>query len=103
MEKSPELYVTILGILKAGGAWCPIDTLSPNTRRRDLITRTGAKMLLVARPAVQIDSEGVPSGVLIVDITAPELKGLTFRVFSTRTSLQTSDDIASLLWTSGTT
>ncbi|KAI4158074.1 MAG: hypothetical protein LQ342_007780 [Letrouitia transgressa] len=93
MEKRPELYVAVLGILKAGGAWCPIDPSFPPRRRRDLVARTAAKVLIVA--GSEIDTEGVTA----IDITT--LNGTN----GVRTSRADADgtSLAYLIWTSGTT
>ncbi|KAE8356002.1 hypothetical protein BDV28DRAFT_145645 [Aspergillus coremiiformis] len=106
IEKSPAMYVAILGILKAGGAWCPIDTLSPAQRRHDLISRTGAKVLLVSSADGGQPEGSIPAGVNLVDVnqftanafTAPN--GLERHNTKERTS---PDDMAYLIWTSGTT
>ncbi|KAL9044907.1 MAG: hypothetical protein Q9214_001990, partial [Letrouitia sp. 1 TL-2023] len=93
MEKRPELYIAVLGILKAGGAWCPIDPSFPPRRRRDLVARTAAKILIVA--GSEIDTEGVTA----IDITT--LDGAN----GVRTSRADADitSLAYLIWTSGTT
>lgn len=69
MERRPELYVAVLGIPKAGAAWCPIDPTFPTRRRYDLVARTGARMLIVAEQKL---ADGVPHGVLTVDIACVE-------------------------------
>ena len=61
MERCPELYVAILGILKAGGAWCPIDASFPARRRHDLIARTGARVLVIAEQKLEDNLKGIPS------------------------------------------
>lgn len=97
MERRPELYVAILGILKAGGAWCPIDASFPARRRHDLIARTGARMLVVADQKPTNSIEGIPVGVVTVDITC--LKD-TDRVEIPGANM---GSLAYLIWTSGTT
>ena len=99
MERCPSLYIAILGVLKAGGAWCPIDASFPAHRRHDLIARTGAAMLIVAGSKVTHNVDGIPHGVIPVDITqlansSTERDG--------RPS-PTPYNLAYLIWTSGTT
>ncbi|MCJ1238634.1 hypothetical protein MMC14_006624 [Varicellaria rhodocarpa] len=106
MEKSPYLYVAILGIVKAGGAWCPIDTLSPANRRRELIARTGARILLAAQASSKIDSKSLPEGVTVVDVTNIKTASPSYEPSASTTSRETpaqSSDMAYLIWTSGTT
>ena len=99
MAKRPELYVAILGILKTGGAWCPIDPSFPARRRRDLIARTGARILVVAEQTSVDDSNGIPQGVITVDIARlPESVPERDTVSGMKIG-----SLAYLIWTSGTT
>ncbi|ODQ55921.1 hypothetical protein SAICODRAFT_153898 [Saitoella complicata NRRL Y-17804] len=43
MEKSPQLYICILGILKAGAAFTPLDTSAPIDRKVFMITELEAR------------------------------------------------------------
>lgn len=97
MERCPELYVAVLGILKTGGAWCPIDVSFPARRRHDLIARTGARMVVVAEQKLPQTNAGIPKGVIAVDITRIRDTG---RV---EAPLATTGGLAYLIWTSGTT
>ncbi|KAF7889090.1 hypothetical protein EAF00_009390 [Botryotinia globosa] len=106
MYKSPELYVAILGILKAGGAWCPIDPTFPASRRHNLIVRTDAKMLLVANDTVSQDAQAIPQGVVLIDISENNATNSTFSFDETEPSslpIIRSNSMAYLIWTSGTT
>ena len=99
MAKRPELYVAILGVLKAGGAWCPIDPSFPARRRHDLIARTGARILVVDEQSSVISSNGMPQGVITVDIAClPESVLERDTVSNTKRG-----SLAYLIWTSGTT
>ncbi|KAF5856241.1 hypothetical protein ETB97_007674 [Aspergillus alliaceus] len=106
IEKSPAMYVAILGILKAGGAWCPIDTFSPAQRRHDLIARTGARILLVSNIDGGQPEGSVPAGVDVVDVGQFAANDST--VLDSVRGLDTRqrtcpDGTAYLIWTSGTT
>lgn len=99
MAKRPELYIAVLGILKTGGAWCPIDPSFPARRRHDLIARTGARILVVGGQISVDSSNGIPQGVITVDIASlprsvPEC--------DTASSMKRGS-LAYLIWTSGTT
>ena len=99
MEKCPELYVAILGILKTGGAWCPIDASFPARRRHDLIARTGAQMLVVAEHELADSIEGIPEGIDTINITC--LEGpVADCVVPSHIKM---GSLAYLIWTSGTT
>lgn len=100
MKRRPELYVAILGILKAGGAWCPIDASFPARRRHDLITRTGARMLVVAGQKSADKTKGIPQGVVTVDINNLEDTVVTD---GAEIASAKRGSLAYLIWTSGTT
>src|SRR6185436_4659427 len=48
MERSVEMVVGLLGILKAGAAYLPIDPLNPRERQEFLLDDGGASILLTA-------------------------------------------------------
>ncbi|KAB2572383.1 Nonribosomal peptide synthetase 2 [Lasiodiplodia theobromae] len=110
LEKSPALYVALLGILKAGGAWCPVDPFFPARRRHDLILRTQAPMVVVDAGKPDL-ADGIPRGVRKIEVNTlgewtdpPALPGLTAEDAAATSLLQASpDDPAYLIWTSGTT
>lgn len=99
MNRRPELYVAILGILKAGGAWCPIDPSFPGRRRHDLIARTCTKVMMVAEEEIVEDKVGIPEGITIIDITQ---LGKT-SPSPCQTLKPNPSSLAYLVWTSGTT
>lgn len=112
MQRSVELYVSILAILKSGSAWSPIDETSPIQRRTSLIARTQGKVLLtttdsfsLVEPCLSHDSlAGVR--VILVD---QYMNNKTSVRAEPRRSIQITQsgiegqDLAYLLWTSGTT
>lgn len=106
MEKCPELYIAVLGVLKAGGAWCPVDPYSPPARQHDIIDRAGASLVLVAHSTSGLARDAVPDGVAAMDITScwsrrPRNETSTSHDFL-RSDIKPSH-IAYLIFTSGTT
>ncbi|KAL9136511.1 MAG: hypothetical protein Q9175_002274, partial [Cornicularia normoerica] len=99
MERRPELYVAILGVLKTGGAWCPIDVSFPARRRHDLIARTGARILVVAEQKPADSTESIPQGIVVIDVTSRE-DIVADRI---ETPSAKMGSLAYLIWTSGTT
>nr|AFD36451.1 ferrirhodin synthetase [Fusarium sacchari] len=104
IEKSPALYVAILGTLKAGAAWCPIDVFSPAQRRQELIVRTERQLVLVS----SADSTGMegalPDGVIPIDVlpfTRKSKYDVNFQANEPRNTDPTK--VAYMIWTSGTT
>ncbi|MDA0322658.1 MAG: amino acid adenylation domain-containing protein [Verrucomicrobia bacterium] len=53
LERSPELVTAIIGILKAGAAWLPIDVDAPQTRRDLIIAESQASLLVERDPATE--------------------------------------------------
>ncbi|KAL1744044.1 putative peptide synthetase [Schizophyllum fasciatum] len=101
MEKSPELYVAILGVLKAGGAWCPVDAQAPEVRKKDLFVRAGGPVVLVRNAAGFEEHCAALSG----DLQMLALDDLKINQQSKeKPSVRTTvEDLAYLIWTSGTT
>ena len=59
VERSFEMVIAILGILKSGGAYLPIDSKYPKERIKFMLEDSGAKVLLMHRLTVdQIEFEG---------------------------------------------
>ncbi|NOQ28124.1 MAG: amino acid adenylation domain-containing protein, partial [Bacteroidales bacterium] len=95
-SRSSEMIIGILGILKTGGAYVPIDPAYPKERVNQLIEDSGIKILLSTE---QIDFECNLSGE-IINISALEIKES-----STDLSLPSisSSNIAYVMYTSGST
>ncbi|MEU5690129.1 amino acid adenylation domain-containing protein, partial [Streptomyces venezuelae] len=49
MERSPELVVALLGILKAGAAYAPLHESYPDERMREVLAGSGARVLVTDR------------------------------------------------------
>jgi amino acid adenylation domain-containing protein len=65
-ERSMEMIVGILGILKAGAAYMPIDTADPAARWHGLLESAGVQFLVSdGRP-----EEDAPEGVALLDVNA---------------------------------
>ncbi|KAF9931446.1 hypothetical protein BGZ67_005312, partial [Mortierella alpina] len=100
-ERSIELAVTELAILKAGAAYVPIDTRTPADRMAYIASHTGAKLLVTGeRTNVSTQVEvsvlrfSVPQDGVIYEQDMPE---------PPRQPLKSSLDTAYVMFTSGTT
>lgn len=104
LRKSPAVYLGLLGILKAGGAWCPVDPDFPPNRRSSLVRRTGAPMVLVDVDT-EVDDSGIPDGIEVIRVSrlAEPSSDIPSRGFGRITPTTTPEDPAYLIWTSGTT
>lgn len=95
MRRTPELIAAILGVLRAGAAYVPIDPTAPDERNAAivedarpaavLLDDTGTTPLPVGVPVIRLPEAAVGSA----DLPAPPLPGL--------------DDPAYIIYTSGTT
>ncbi|MCB9252335.1 MAG: amino acid adenylation domain-containing protein [Flavobacteriales bacterium] len=61
MERGPEMIVAILGILKSGGAYVPIDPQYPQQRIDYMLKDTGAKKVLGSR--LTLEQTGIKGGI----------------------------------------
>ncbi|EFQ31398.1 amino acid adenylation domain-containing protein [Colletotrichum graminicola] len=68
VPQSPHLYIAILAILKAGGAFCPLNLDAPPERVRFILQDVSAKVVIVSRDMVsKIPADEPDRVVLIVD------------------------------------
>lgn len=109
IERSVDLYVSVLAVLKAGSAWCPIDLTSPVARRTSLIARTESKVLLtnteswsLVEPCIASESlKGMR--VIMVDQHSKTSSVKPKPRQGIQSGALSGNDLAYLLWTSGTT
>ena len=99
LERSLELVVALLGVLKAGGAYLPLDPAYPPERLDFMLRDAGASVLLTSEALRHCipDYEGE---MLCVGSTAAELAGQPDFPPATRT---TPDNLAYVIYTSGST
>ncbi len=66
MARSPDLVVSVLGVLKVGAAYVPLDPSYPAERLRYMIEDSGASVILTDRPVGEILPEtgarAIPAG-----------------------------------------
>ncbi|MEV4091071.1 amino acid adenylation domain-containing protein [Streptosporangium saharense] len=92
-SRSAATVAALLGVLAAGGTYCPVDPTYPEPRRRALLTAGGCRLLLTPDPDMP-----APSGVQV--LTLPEPGEAVPKALN---NLAKADDPAYILFTSGST
>ncbi len=111
LEKSPETYLSFIGVLKAGAAWCPIDTDWPASRRQALLAKSNAKVVLTHDDKISkqlqedLESEDVKSKGGMKAIRLDQLDKELQQVHDEPTTIRSRsiEQLAYMIWTSGTT
>ena len=91
----PEMLVAVLGVLKAGGAFLPIDPDYPAARKTHMLADSGTRVLLVLGQPPEITAD-----VERIDLADPAI----YAGHSDRPSVGVErDDLAYVIYTSGST
>ncbi|WP_162562120.1 AMP-binding protein, partial [Mycolicibacterium hassiacum] len=97
LERSAEAVAAILGVLKAGAVYVPIDPVVPDARIGFIVHDATPKVVVSARELTgRIAGFGVP----VIDVTDP---GLARCPATAPTVSVAPDDLAHIIYTSGTT
>ncbi|MDF0668418.1 MAG: amino acid adenylation domain-containing protein [Nitrospira sp.] len=99
MERSLEMVAGLLGILKAGAAYVPMDPLYPRERLRFMIEDSGAQLVLTQQQFLdKFQNRTVP--IIALDESWPSVAALSDIDSRWHT---TPENLAYILYTSGTT
>ncbi|MGY4478418.1 non-ribosomal peptide synthetase [Bradyrhizobium sp. USDA 3364] len=105
MEHSIEVVVAILGVLKSGAAYVPVDASTPQGRiatiLKDISNGTGGRipMVITQSPLQSI----VPAKLADVFLLDADFGSILHQPSSTRPSAAASDGVAYIIFTSGST
>lgn len=103
LDRSPEMLASILGVLKAGGAYLPIDSKYPSTRVLEMLEDARPVAILT----VSSLAKGLSSQLSQLSVTVLELDqlGMSERSVGVENSQLAADvdDLAYLMYTSGST
>jgi len=103
MDRSPEMLAAILGVLKAGGAYLPIDSTYPSTRVLEMLEDARPVAIVTTTPL----AEGLSDQFSRLSLTALKLDELFLSERSTEAKnpriAAGEDDLAYLMYTSGST
>jgi amino acid adenylation domain-containing protein len=101
VERGPDMVVALLGAMKAGGAYLPVDPAYPRDRRAYMLADSGAPVLLT-QSALVADLPEHAARVVLLD--GAEDAGLIARESDGDPSpLSGGDDLAYVIYTSGST
>jgi amino acid adenylation domain-containing protein len=99
MERTPELVVALLSVLKAGAAYVPLDTAWPAARLAFLLADTGAALVLTEQALAERVS-GVRADVVCVDRLSEEFERQSESNPATAVGVE---NLAYVIYTSGST
>nr|WP_253900126.1 non-ribosomal peptide synthetase [Corallococcus carmarthensis] len=100
VERSLDIVIGLLGILKAGGAWVPVDPLLPRERLAFMLEDSAAQVLVTQQPLVDRFPETLHARALCLD-TARD--ALAAEQTDAPVTGVTPANMAYLLYTSGST
>jgi len=98
MDRSPEMVVSLLGILKAGAAYVPLDPEYPKERIEFMLEDSSAKVLLTSKKYAHHFSSGAKE--ILIEDALSKLDAYTADEPNVKFS---SDELAYILYTSGST
>jgi amino acid adenylation domain-containing protein len=98
LERSAEMVIAILGVLKTGGAYVPLDPVYPKERLDFILGDAGVKVLLT-QERIALELTGFEARVICLDSE----RVLIAREKSSEKHPATPDDLAYVIYTSGST
>ena len=99
MERSVEMVVAVLGVLKAGAAYLPIDPAYPGERVRFMLEDAGAAVVLTTRATGAEHESSKAQVVRLADV----LQEITTEPEANPESVVKPDNLAYVIYTSGST
>ncbi|MBL9172290.1 MAG: amino acid adenylation domain-containing protein, partial [Verrucomicrobiales bacterium] len=99
LDRSPDLIAALLGVLKSGGAYLPLDPGFPPDRLAYMIEDSGASVI-ITEPDLQGRLPGNRAQTLLLGAHSPPLKGTDD---SNPELTATGSDLAYVIYTSGST
>ncbi len=102
LPRCAEVYIMMLGVLKAGGAYIPLDPEIPAERVNFIMEDSGAKVLVTSNEILERISNGLkPQPLFNIDEQWDSLKSLPDT--EPRVENRSPDNLCYIIYTSGTT
>ncbi len=106
MDPAPETVAALLAVLKAGGAYLPLDPTSPAERLAFMVRDSGTRLVL-AHPHLAERVAGAAEVVVLDGLDGPETPDAVAvphsRTFALSHSTPSPDNLAYVIYTSGST
>ena len=103
LEKSPRLYATILGVLKAGAGYVPLDPKFPNDRIAEILADCGAASVVSESFTAAGIRQSVAASFLLLDSDASVIGAQSDSKLSPRRLELQSSNLCYVIYTSGST
>ncbi|KAE8250725.1 hypothetical protein A4X13_0g4449 [Tilletia indica] len=106
LPKSPETFISIIGVCKANASWCPIDVEWPKERQAALFKKCKARYIITSTDVDEMKLAAMDLGdvtVLRADRIVADTKQGSSRRNPPKIRRSDSNQLAYLVWTSGTT
>lgn len=110
IHQSPLLYISLLAILKAGGAFCPLNIDAPPERVKFILQDVSATVLLVSSELASEIPEDISPTIIVVDENETTEEGEEDGIQNTDLTpvswqhrSPVPDDLAYVMYTSGST
>ncbi|MGA5222922.1 amino acid adenylation domain-containing protein [Streptomyces koyangensis] len=97
VERSTDMAVGLLGIMKAGAAYLPLDPAYPADRLTYMLEDSGARLLITHH-----HTQPAPAGIQVIDLNT-ERETLARQPTTAPRTTVTPDDLAYVIYTSGST
>ena len=101
LEKSAELYIAILGIMKAGAAYVPIDSGYPKDRVEYIIENSGVSLTVTSSAIAGFF--GLYDNILLLDQESKLIEKFSDKHLKRSETGVTPNDLAYIIYTSGST
>jgi amino acid adenylation domain-containing protein len=102
LERSLELMVAVVAVLKSGGAYVPLDPAYPMDRLAFMLADTQARFLVTQQRLRELAPVGAEVTVLVLDEPA-DAASLAAQPTGNPVNVNTADDLTYIVYTSGST